>query len=362
MGEAPSTKNWKALQQKYVDQIIQRARSSDPRIRQALVRYPRHFFAPKSADLNEIYSDNVVQVLQKDHEVVSTMSQPSLVVAMTELLKIKKGEKILEIGTSSGYSTALLSAVNEFPDRVYTVEYQADLEAFARDHFKKCGLEQIHTRIGDGFFGWSEYAPYDVITGSVAFPALPRPLVEQLADGGRIALPLALDEEGLAPYFIAKKTGLKLEGRFWGSPLFFVPLKGEQNLEAPFLQVAPADVMQAMKGSETKITTHELKWDELGGLFLYIALKKNKLMGLPAGRSLRGWVLDSQNFMLFDLKNLYFRGSSEFIARAKGLLNEWMEYGKPHLDDYVLEIDLTRNIKFDGWRVWDCQIQSFLKL
>ncbi|MDX9984358.1 MULTISPECIES: protein-L-isoaspartate(D-aspartate) O-methyltransferase [Sphaerochaeta] len=116
-----------------------------------------------------------------------TISQPSLVLYMTQQLDLKKNQKVLEIGTGSGYQSAFLA---EFCAELYTVELLAELQKQAKERLRGLGYHNIHYKVGDGSLGWAEHAPYDRIMVTAAAKRMPLPLIEQLAPGGIMIIPV----------------------------------------------------------------------------------------------------------------------------------------------------------------------------
>jgi protein-L-isoaspartate(D-aspartate) O-methyltransferase len=153
----------------------------DERLLQAMGKISRHLFI-QEALAGEAYNDHPVPIGEKQ-----TISQPYIVALMTEALELKGSENTLEIGTGSGYQTAILA---ELSSRVYTVERIKSLLVKARKLLAKLGYNNILFKAFDGTLGWKEYAPFDAIMVTAGAPSVPEPLKEQLADNGRIIIPV----------------------------------------------------------------------------------------------------------------------------------------------------------------------------
>jgi len=153
----------------------------DPRVAAAIGRVPRHRFVP--ASLAERAYEN--RPLPIGHE--QTISQPFIVALMTELVEPKPTDRVLEVGTGSGYQAAVLA---ELVARVYTIEIVRPLGEQAAERLKSLGYRSIEVRVGDGYLGWPEAAPFDAIVVTAAPDHMPQPLVDQLAPGGRLIAPV----------------------------------------------------------------------------------------------------------------------------------------------------------------------------
>lgn len=162
------------------DQLLRRG-IQDPRVMEAFRRVPRHRFVPADRQ-SEAYGDYPISVGEGQ-----TISQPYIVALTLQLLRLEPGMKVLEIGTGSGYQTALLARLGA---RVYSMERVASLAETACARLEELKVDSITIRIGDGSLGWPEEAPFDAIVVSAAAPALPVRLVEQLKEGGRMAVPI----------------------------------------------------------------------------------------------------------------------------------------------------------------------------
>ncbi len=162
------------------DQLVARG-IKNKRVLQVMGKIPRHLFIEEVL-AGEAYNDHPVTIGEKQ-----TISQPYLVALMTEILELKGDENTLEIGTGSGYQTAILA---ELSSRVYTVERIKSLLVNARKLLSELGYSNILFKAFDGTLGWNEYAPFDAIMVTAGAPSLPGPLMDQLADNGRMIVPV----------------------------------------------------------------------------------------------------------------------------------------------------------------------------
>lgn len=163
----------------------------DPAVLAAMRQVPRHRFVPAHYSAFA-YLDRPLPI---GHD--QTISQPSLVAKMTEALALKKTDKVLEIGTGSGYQAAILA---ELVDEVFTIEIVAPLARQAQQTLGELGYRNIHTRIGDGYRGWPDKAPFDAIIVTAAPDHVPQPLLDQLAVGGRLIIPVGRHYQTLELY------------------------------------------------------------------------------------------------------------------------------------------------------------------
>jgi protein-L-isoaspartate(D-aspartate) O-methyltransferase len=154
---------------------------SDRRVIEAMLAIPRHIFV-EEAMAAQAYSDSSLPIGDKQ-----TISQPYIVARMTEMLQLKGGEKVLELGTGSGYQAAVLA---KLADRVYTVERIRPLALKARKALDSLGLLNVNLKIGDGTEGWWAEAPFDAILVTAGAPDIPVDLIDQLAIGGRMVIPV----------------------------------------------------------------------------------------------------------------------------------------------------------------------------
>ncbi len=178
------------------EQLLRRG-ISDPQTLKAMAEVPRHLFVDDAMQASA-YGDHPLPIAGDQ-----TISQPYIVAAMTQALQLQGDEKVLEIGTGSGYQAAILSRLC---DKVYTVERINTLLAGARRVFDQLHYYNILSRLDDGTLGWVEHAPYDAIIVTAGGPEIPKPLVEQLADPGRLVIPVG--GQGLQQLqLLSKKEG-----------------------------------------------------------------------------------------------------------------------------------------------------------
>ncbi len=189
---------------------------SDERVLEAMRKVPRHEFVPDGYRAYA-YTDGPLPIGEGQ-----TISQPYIVALMTESLKLKPDDKVLEIGTGSGYQAAVLA---EIVKEVYTIEIIEKLARRAEETLKRLGYDNVKVKAGDGYLGWPEYAPFDAIIVTCAPDHVPQPLVDQLADGGRMVIPVG-SEYGIQTLYLLEKHGDKLEKRSI-IPVRFVPMTGE---------------------------------------------------------------------------------------------------------------------------------------
>lgn len=183
----------------------------------AFERTARHAFVP-SGMRHRAYEDSALLIGSGQ-----TISQPFVHARSLELLALEGAERVLEIGTGSGYQTVLLSHLAR---EVYSVERIDDLIERAGDAVRTAGATNVHLRCGDGTLGWAEYAPYDAIVVSAGAPGIPQPLLDQLAEGGRLITPVGdRDEQRLV---LVVRNGSTFD-RTTLDPVRFVPLVGEHG-------------------------------------------------------------------------------------------------------------------------------------
>lgn len=198
-----------------VEEQVRSRDVKDTAVLGALEEVPRHLFVPEG-ERADAYADHPLPIAAGQ-----TISQPYIVGLMTELLQIDKGSKVLEIGTGSGYQAAVLSRL---AGAVYTMEIVPCLGEEAGRTLSRLGYGNVHVRIGDGYKGWSEEAPFDAILLTAAPPSIPEPLLAQLKVGGRMVLPVGTIWQELL--VLTKKADGTIDRRDV-IPVRFVPMTGE---------------------------------------------------------------------------------------------------------------------------------------
>jgi protein-L-isoaspartate(D-aspartate) O-methyltransferase len=205
-----------AARNRMVDEQLVPRGIKDPGVLAAMRRVPRHAFVPE--DMRALaYADRPLPI---GHD--QTISQPAIVATMTELANVRRGSRVLEVGTGSGYQAAVLAAMGA---EVYSIEIVAPLAEQAAKLLAQLGYKNVKTRIGDGYRGWPEAAPFDAILVTAAPPRVPEPLKRQLKSGGRLVIPVGTTDQELR-VLTRTRTG-------WDErtviPVRFVPMTGEAD-------------------------------------------------------------------------------------------------------------------------------------
>jgi protein-L-isoaspartate(D-aspartate) O-methyltransferase len=182
---------------------------------EAFRKIPRHRFVPRNLRA-EAYTDGPLPIGEGQ-----TISQPYMTAIMTQSSEVAPGDRVLEIGTGSGYQSAILA---EMGTEVYTIERVPELFEQAREVLGQLQCDRVHARLANGTLGWEEEAPFDVILVTAGAPEIPKPLLEQLAIGGRLVIPL---EEGYSQVLYVVRRTPKGFHRERGERCTFVPLIGE---------------------------------------------------------------------------------------------------------------------------------------
>lgn len=209
------------LREEMVRTQLERRDITDASVLAAMRKVERHRFVSPVV-LDEAYEDRPLPIGHGQ-----TISQPYVVAYMTQAIRPRKGMKVLEVGTGSGYQAAVLA---ELVDNVFTIEILAPLGESAAKRLDEQGYKNVKVRIGDGFQGWPEEAPFDGIVVTAAPTEIPEPLLDQLAPGGRLVIPLGDNWQDLV---LAEKDA---SGRITRQTLFpvrFVPMTGEAQRHRP---------------------------------------------------------------------------------------------------------------------------------
>ena len=209
--------NFNGLREQMVRTQLKARGIDDEKVLDAFRNVERHrFVLPRYVSM--AYRDSPLPI-----EEGQTISQPYIVAYMTETLNLEKDDKVLEIGTGSGYQAAILA---EIVDSVYTIEIFEKLGKKARRLFDELGYDNIYTKIGDGYKGWPEHAPFDAIIVTAAPSNIPEPLKKQLAEGGRMIIPVGGDAVQELVLLKKRKGKIKQESVL---PVRFVPLISDEG-------------------------------------------------------------------------------------------------------------------------------------
>jgi protein-L-isoaspartate(D-aspartate) O-methyltransferase len=201
-----------------VERLRDHYKIRDERVLGVMQGMPRHLFVP-SAIRSQAYNDNALPISSGQ-----TISQPYIVARMTELLELEGNEKVLEIGSGSGYQTAILASLAK---SVYGIERLHELSVLARERMHTLGVGNVTLREADGTDGWDAYAPYDAILVAAGGPEIPAPLCEQLKVGGRLVIPVGSDQKSQNLIRIIREPQSYKQQNF--GPCAFVPLIGKHG-------------------------------------------------------------------------------------------------------------------------------------
>lgn len=213
-----SADTFEKRRQEMVEKDIKARGIKDKKVLDAMLKVQRHLFVDES-QISKAYNDHPLPIGEGQ-----TISQPYIVALMTEAVALKGDEKVLEIGTGSGYQAAILG---EIVREVYTIEIKKELADQARERLKRLGYKNITVKHGDGFFGWKEYAPFDVIMVTASGDHVPLPLLAQLKEGGRLIMPVGSTVLHQNLTLVKKEKGKNIVRKLGG--VVFVPMTGEQQ-------------------------------------------------------------------------------------------------------------------------------------
>jgi len=220
LGAFPRGDDFAAARQQMI-QEIRTGGVTDAGVLTALDEVPRHLFVP-DGERREAYEDRPLRI-----GAGQTISAPSIVAIMTSLLDVKRGDRILEVGTGSGYQAAVLARLGA---EVYSIEIIKPLGERARRTLTELGYRNVHLRIGDGYEGWPSAAPFDGIIVTAAPPRIPEPLLRQLKTGGKLVIPVG---DGLQDLLVLTKRRDGGFDRRKVLPVLFVPMTGEAQKRPP---------------------------------------------------------------------------------------------------------------------------------
>lgn len=212
--KTPTNHNFAEQREEMVKYQIKARGVNDKRVLAAMLKVPRHLFVQENLQ-NRAYTDEPLPIGSGQ-----TISQPYIVAYMTEQIDIDENEKVLEIGTGSGYQAAILG---EIAKEVFTIEIVPELGKKAGEILQRLNYSNVHVRIGDGYLGWPEEAPFDAIIVTAAPDHVPQPLVDQLKVGGRMMIPVGEFSQDL---ILLERTEKGIE-RKRKIPVRFVPMTGE---------------------------------------------------------------------------------------------------------------------------------------
>jgi protein-L-isoaspartate(D-aspartate) O-methyltransferase len=213
----PRSDNMEVARRRMVEEQLKGRGITDERVLAAMATVPRHLFVEKGLEA-QAYSDRALPIDQGQ-----TISQPYMVALMTQCLELKGGEKVLDVGTGSGYQTAILA---ELAARVFSVERLDKLASKAKLRLDELGYKNVVVKVNDGSLGWKQFAPFDRIIVSAGAPKVPSTLEEQLAEGGLLVVPVGDSVSQLL--MVVRKTSGRTQATK-SCACTFVPLVGKEG-------------------------------------------------------------------------------------------------------------------------------------
>ncbi len=216
--DSKRTDEYSMARERMVRQLRDEFGFSDERVLEAMDAVPRHQFVPEALKF-QAYRNNALPIRGNQ-----TISQPLIVAKMTSLLDPLPSSKILEIGTGTGYQTAILAYLG---DRIYSIERVSDLASTAEERLRGMGIRNVTVKCGDGTQGWEAYSPYDRILVAAGSPVAPEPLIEQLAVNGILVIPVG-EDPGKQELIKITRTANRIKRESYGE-CSFVPLIGEHG-------------------------------------------------------------------------------------------------------------------------------------
>lgn len=218
MGLTPTADPYQAARMQMVEAQMRNRDITDEKVLKAMEKVPRHEFVPERYQ-GLAHADRPLPIGYGQ-----TISQPYIVALMTQLLEVGQADKVLEIGSGSGYQAAIMG---ELAHEVYTVEIIEELAESATELLRRLGYANVHVKHSDGYYGWEEHAPYDVIIVTCAPDHIPQPLLDQLADGGCMVVPVGPPGAYQVLWKIEREGEEIVSQRITG--VVFVPLTGEHS-------------------------------------------------------------------------------------------------------------------------------------
>jgi len=215
--QTPAAADFAAQRQRMVEQQLKARGIKDQRVLAAMAKMPREEFVPADERI-DAYEDGPLPI-----DYGQTISQPYIVAFMTEQLRPKATDRVLEIGSGSGYQAAILA---ELVTDVYTIEIIEPLAKSAEATMQRLGYKNVHIKVGDGYQGWPEEAPFDAVIVTCAPENVPQPLIDQLQNGGRMVIPVG-ERFAQQLYLLEKKNGRLKESATL--PVRFVPMQREKK-------------------------------------------------------------------------------------------------------------------------------------
>ncbi len=250
-----------ALQQSLVAELKEKGFLGDPRIESAFASIPRHLFLP-GVPFEEVYRDTAVVTRKTEGSPLSSSTQPGLMAIMLEQLDVRPGQNILEVGAATGYNAAIMAHLVGRAGQVTTIDIDEDIVAETRANLERAGYGQVRVVCGDGSLGYAEGGPYDRIILTVGSWDIAPAWREQLKEGGRLLMPLALARGGLQKLVAFEKRGALLAG-VSSISCNFIMLRGAHSMPDQSIQLGPSPGLRLQLNSGERQTPDAAAMHEL---------------------------------------------------------------------------------------------------
>ena len=312
-------------------------------------RYKLNYKSPDEDLLRKIYKDTSLNLMVEDGKVITTSSQPAVMAVMMEGVGLDKGDRVMEIGTGSGYNIGVMSKVVGNSGIAVSIEVNPGVYGFAKENLERAGIRNVHLWLGDGTFGLEKYAPYDKIVVTAATPVISDNWIAQMRIGGKLVLPLVVRGLEILVFMEKKEEGiLEGQGRYY---VRFLSFKGPGSViyrDLPPVSVLPLETVlrtSAIRDRELESVINTLTIKERHDLFLYLALMEKHATSFATEVGEFEWGygiwkdgVKKSGFVFVFGDRVYTWGDRNARLMFFKLFEQWNDLGKPKIGDYKIKV------------------------